>query len=560
MRLRRSSALALAMTALSGFLSVMSTARAASPGSADGQRLWSKRMGGSVYSRALGVATDPSGNVFLAGDSATPSINLGGSPLSGEGADDIVIAAYSVSGTHLWSRRLGGPGDDIAWSVASDPSGDVVIAGQTDSPSIDLGGGPLPAAGGKDMVVAKYSAEGMHLWSKRLGGTGDDVAWSVASDPSGNILLAGESARVGDMVVTKYTASGTHLWSKRIWGGAAYAVASDPLGNVLLAGTSQAYSIDLGGGPLAGSPDDNYRDMVLGKFTPSGAHIWSKRLGGGSEDIAGSVASDADGNVLVSGTSTSRSIDLGGGPHYGDSFDMVFGKFSASGAHVWSKRYGGTYVDFAASIASDPSGNVLVAGASWSDSINLGGPTYPSAGLYDIVIGMYSPSGAHLWSKRMGGGSIDEGYSVASDPWGNVLLAGEAGSSSIDLGGGPHDGRSTDMVVVKYPPDRTPPISTFKPLVGSPPVVSDAGGISLTGTVTDNLTGVESLTVTYTAPVSNAQVTVEASLDCNDSRRSCTFTARGPGSSGVWTATARATDRAGNLEPRGQGRTVLAIP
>ncbi|MCA1839586.1 MAG: SBBP repeat-containing protein, partial [Actinobacteria bacterium] len=155
--------------------------------------LWSKRLGGTDSDHAYSVASDPSGNVLVAGISNNSSIDLGGGPLPGVGSFDMVVAKYSASGTHLWSKRLGGTGFDYAQSVASDPSGNVLVAGYSQSSSIDMGGGPMPGAGRSDMVVAKYSASGTHLWSKRLGGTGFDDAQSVASDPSGNVLVAGGS-------------------------------------------------------------------------------------------------------------------------------------------------------------------------------------------------------------------------------------------------------------------------------------------------------------------------------------------------------------------------------
>ncbi|MBI4728633.1 MAG: hypothetical protein HY775_03925, partial [Acidobacteria bacterium] len=38
---------------------------------------------------------------------------------------------------------------------------------------------------------AARAVDGVHDWSKRLGCYGDDVAFSIASDPAGGVLLAG---------------------------------------------------------------------------------------------------------------------------------------------------------------------------------------------------------------------------------------------------------------------------------------------------------------------------------------------------------------------------------
>ena len=78
---------------------------------------------------------------------------------------------------------------------------------------------------------------------------------------------------------------------------------------------------------------------------------------------------------------------------------------------------------------------VLVAGV-FTGTVNLGGSPLVSAGGMDIFVAKYSPSGAHIWSKRFGGTSTDYGYGVAIDGAGNVLSTGYF-QNSADFGGGP---------------------------------------------------------------------------------------------------------------------------
>ena len=59
-----------------------------------------------------------------------------------------------------------------------------------------------------------------------------------------------------------------------------------------------------------------------------------------------------------------------------------------SGEHLWSKRFGGTSIDTALSIAVDSGGNVLVTG--WFDgTANFGGGDLTSAGFYDIFVAKF---------------------------------------------------------------------------------------------------------------------------------------------------------------------------
>lgn len=93
---------------------------------------------------------------------------------------------------HLLSLRMGGAGADPSPRVATDSSGNMIVAG-TFSGSITLGGGAaaLTSAGASDVFVVKLSPTGAVLWSVRLGGTGTETAASVAVDGAGNVLVTG---------------------------------------------------------------------------------------------------------------------------------------------------------------------------------------------------------------------------------------------------------------------------------------------------------------------------------------------------------------------------------
>src|SRR5262249_14351485 len=89
---------------------------------------WSERFGGGANDRALALAIDPQGNVLLAGESSG-NINLGGGVLSGNGGEDVLVAKYAPNGTHIWSRRFGNGNDQRATTIATDPMGNVIVAG-----------------------------------------------------------------------------------------------------------------------------------------------------------------------------------------------------------------------------------------------------------------------------------------------------------------------------------------------------------------------------------------------------------------------------------------------
>src|SRR5678815_18543 len=85
----------------------------------------------------------------------------------------VVFAAPSSaqSPVHFWSQRFGGTGDDLGLAVAVDGSGNVVVAGTFQNVA-NFGGGNFTSAGSYDIFLAKYSASGVHQWSRRFGSTG----------------------------------------------------------------------------------------------------------------------------------------------------------------------------------------------------------------------------------------------------------------------------------------------------------------------------------------------------------------------------------------------------
>lgn len=100
--------------------------------------------------------------------------------------------------------------------------------------------------------------------------------------------------------------------------------------------------------------------------------------------------------------------------------------------------------------------------------------------------------------------------------------------------------------------DTTPPESRFTTADGSVLVQGNAGGTAVRGRSTDTGgSGVGGVRVRFSLVGDTLSSTVDARLDCTDtSRQSCVWEASPPGL-GTWEARARATDRAGNEEPRG---------
>jgi len=173
-----------------------------------GTKQWTKQLGSASSDYANGVATDSSGNVYVAGGTKG---NLNG--ISNSGRTDAFVIKFNSSDTKQWTKKLGTWQNDLANGVATDSSGNFYVTGFTYQ---DMDGNT--SAGNADLFVVKYNSSGTKQWTKQLGTSSNDNANGVATDSSGNVYVTGytrggldnnTSSGNTDLFVVKYNSSGT---------------------------------------------------------------------------------------------------------------------------------------------------------------------------------------------------------------------------------------------------------------------------------------------------------------------------------------------------------------
>ncbi len=245
-----------------------------------------------------------------------------------------------------------------------------------------------------------------YLWVKSAGGTGNDYGGSVSTDANGNIIVTGS-----------------------------FASSSITFGTTTLTNAGGA-------------------DIFIVKYNGAGNVLWAKSTGGTSDDSGGSVSTDANGNIIVTGSFGSSSITFGtttltnaGGA------DIFIVKYDGAGNVMYAKSEGGTGNDYGRSVSTDANGNIIVTGEFWSSSITFGTTTLTNAGYDDIFIVKYDGAGNVLWAKSAVGNFYDNGLSVSTDANGNIIVTGEFMSASITFGTTTLTNASTnrtDIFIVKY--------------------------------------------------------------------------------------------------------------
>jgi PKD repeat protein len=159
--------------------------------SSGGFPVWVNCFANTAAEVGYGVATDASNAVLLVG-SFNGHLDLGGGSLDASGVQqDAFVAKFTSAGTHVWSRRAGSTANDIANDVVTDGAGNVLVAGVFRG-AVGFGGATLNSNGGSDDgFVVQYSSTGTHRWSRAIGGPDDDVAEAVAVDDSRRVVVVG---------------------------------------------------------------------------------------------------------------------------------------------------------------------------------------------------------------------------------------------------------------------------------------------------------------------------------------------------------------------------------
>ncbi len=423
--------------------------------------LWAKSIGYAYTEYGGKVATDQSGNVYLAGNFRSPTLVLDNFTLTNAGGNsggsDVFLVKYAPDGTVLWATSFAGISNDYVSGVAVDTIGNVYVTGYFNSVSLNIGNSTLQNVGGFDICLAKYNSFGVALWAKSAGGVDGDLSRGICTDVSGNIYLTGEfksptinfgttvtlnntvsNSFTSDMYIVKYDANGTIMWAKA-GGGISFefgkSISCDASGNVYVSGNFQSANAIFDSVTLIGSGSI---DIFILKYSSNGALLWSTSSGGDGQDESSSIAIDLSGNLFLTGYFKSSTISFGNITldntiNPGTNSRVYLVKFDPSGIVQWATAAGGDSFDRGTDIATDFSGNIYLIGDFQSPTISFDTNTLYSNGDYEVFFVKYSPSGSVLWSSSIGGGSTEIGRSIATDLYGNIFITGDFSSANLNF-------------------------------------------------------------------------------------------------------------------------------
>ncbi|MBI5635000.1 MAG: SBBP repeat-containing protein [Nitrospirae bacterium] len=337
----------------------------------NGNKLWTRQTGTSFWDEGTGVAVDGNGNVYVSG------YTYGGLDVyANAGSNDILLIKYDTDGNKVWTRQSGTSGQDVASGVGVDTAGNIYIAGYTTG---GLDG--YSNSGSYDILLMKYDTFGNKLWTRQMGSPSWDTVSKIAVDGAGNSYLTGitygvldgnDNAGGQDIILVKYDADGNMKWTRQ-----AGSAGNDNANGVAVDGEGNVYTTGYTGGGLDTYTNTGSNDIFLIKYAASGNKLWTRQMGTADNDVASSAAVDGSGNVYVTG-STSGGLDentLAG------SYDLFVVRYDTNGNKIWTRQMGSQGSDISNALAIDSLGNLYVTG--YTDGSLTG---YTNAGGTDIFL------------------------------------------------------------------------------------------------------------------------------------------------------------------------------
>jgi len=150
-----------------------------------GDTVWTSTLGGSDRDGGRSIQQTDDGGYIFAGLTSSNDGDVHGH----HGDRDVWVVKLNTTGDTIWTNALGGTNEEYANSVQQTNDGGYIVAGLTESNNGDVWG----KNSGYDYWLVKLNCTGDTVWTKTLGGPGNDKAGSVQQTNDGSYVLTGSS-------------------------------------------------------------------------------------------------------------------------------------------------------------------------------------------------------------------------------------------------------------------------------------------------------------------------------------------------------------------------------
>ena len=383
-------------------------------------------------------------------------------------------SANAQDATFNWAKSFGSTGEDIVRKIIRNACGDIYCVGSF-SETTDLDPGPgifnATSKGGRDIYISKFDGFGKLVWSRHIGGSGNDEAATIVNEQSGDIFITGVFQGIVDFdpgtgtamldngaepgaFLLKIDTAGNFLWVKQLTKGkgsiySSHTISVAPSGNMYVTGTFNG-TVDLDPGPAVhnvSSAGSSWDDIFISKFNGDGDFIWGKQFTGMYYKASTGIETDAMENIFITG-GFAGTVDFDPGPAVYNLTSTAFSVFpdifaarlDTDGNLVWAKKMGGNNSAQARTMIMDAQDNIYISGDFYGHIDFDPGPGFfyldAFGGYPACFIVKLTSDGALEWAQRFGGqngsGSSATGIDIALDVSENIYVSGTF-SGNVDF-------------------------------------------------------------------------------------------------------------------------------
>ena len=353
--------------------------------SPDGRTIiYSTYLGGVADDSATALAIDATGASYIAGLTSSLDFPVAAAlQATNAGRADAFVTKLNAAGAMVYSTYLGGAIDDGATGIALDATGAAYISGFSDSFNLPVTPGAFQPARTPNLIipddpatnfnefrsvsygdafVAKLNGTGASLdYLTYLGGIQEDTTAGIAVDGAGNAFVTGytdssnfpvanayRSTLTGsrDIFVTKLNSNASALVYSTYFGGESFneyatGIALDAAGTPWVTGYTSSISMPTRN-PLQRANSGNEDAFVVNLNAAGNGLNYASYLGAPGRDYANGVATDAAGNVYLTGYTFSTNFTTTRAPIQGAAAgrgDPFVTKFAAGGASLAYSTY-----------------------------------------------------------------------------------------------------------------------------------------------------------------------------------------------------------------------------
>jgi len=347
------------------------------------------------------------------------------------GAADFWVVKIDISGTVQWKKTFGGTGGDFATSILELNNNDIVVSGYTFSNNGDVNGNH----GLSDYWLIKITSTGNLIWQKTYGGSSYDICYSMTLAADSGFVLAGSSSSVNgnvtgnhglkDFWIVKTDSDGNLQWQQSLGGTESdecYAIKSTSDSGFVVAGYTDSNDGDVTG-------NHGGYDYWVVKLDETGTVLWQKCLGGTLNEVGLATLENSSGNLMVGGYANSNDGDVTG--NHGSSDYWMVWLDQQDGSLLSQRSYGGSNSDILFDFMPTADHGFILGGGSISTDFDVVG----NHGGEDYWLLKTDSAGNIVWSRSYGGSSNDRAASLVQTDDGGFTEIGYTYSNDADASG-----------------------------------------------------------------------------------------------------------------------------